>query len=432
MALRIAFFPMATGLLLAAAVGCGDGAAAPDKTPVEAVGADSGLGADAGGFALDADAVQVGDPDGGSLLADAGEPVLDGGGAADARVLPLDGGALPPDGGDAATAESSGDGGADAAAVPLDGSLDADAGASVVDGGDAAMDGSAGNLDGGGASDAGDAASQQDDDGGTQQGGGLIRGDAPTLTSASKAGPYTVQSFSEGLRDGPAYADATLWFPTDAEPPYAMAAVVTGFASTQQQIANWGPFLASHGIVAVTVGTNSTTDLPAERAAALLDALETVAAEQTREASPLAGKLDLTRRAVIGWSMGGGGALLAAEQTPRLKAAISLAGWNAGYDYGKVTVPSMLLAVYSDSLAGGQSQGFYESIPGTTPKLLGEVDNMTAFFGGHDTFCDPAGLGGAAGRYGLSWLKVFLEGDERYRTFLKQEPPQSTDYRTNL
>jgi hypothetical protein len=130
--------------------------------------------------------------------------------------------------------------------------------------------------------------------------------------------------------------------------------------------------------------------------------------------------------------MGGGGSLLAAESTPTLKAAISLAGWNPGYSYAKDTVPSMMLAVKTDALAGGQSQGFYTSIPDSTPKFLWEVDNNGAFFGGHDTFNDPAALDGAAGRYGLSWMKVFLEGDDRYRQFLKQDPPKATDYKNNL
>jgi dienelactone hydrolase len=267
---------------------------------------------------------------------------------------------------------------------------------------------------------------------GDGDGTGFIRGAAPSVESASKAGPYKVESTTMGLRDGTDYADATLWYPTDAEPPYALVAVVPGFVSFQQQVSNWGGFLASHGMVVITIGTNTLTDLPSARQAALLDALKTVEAENTRADSPLKDKLDLSRQATIGWSMGGGGSLLAAEAAPLLKAAISLAGWNPGYDYGKVTVPSLLLAVQTDALAGGQSQGFYDTIPEATPKLLWEADSNGAFFGGHDTFNDPASLEGAAGRYGLSWLKVFLEGDDRYRQFLKQEPPKKTDYKTNL
>src|SRR5690606_22871344 len=142
----------------------------------------------------------------------------------------------------------------------------------------------------------------------------------------------------------PGYAEGTLYWPVDATPPFASVAVVPGFVSVQAQIQEWGPFLASHGIVAMTLGTNSGLDQPPARATALLDALKTIRAENTREGSELKGKLDVNRQAVMGWSMGGGGALLAAERTPELKATISLAGWNPGYNYGKVTVPALLFA----------------------------------------------------------------------------------------
>ncbi len=166
----------------------------------------------------------------------------------------------------------------------------------------------------------------------------------------------------------------------------------------------------------------------------MLDALKTIAEENTRSASPLFGKLDLSRQGVIGWSMGGGGALLAAEQQPSLKALIALTPWNPGYRYAKVTTPSMMLAAMGDTLAGGQSKGFYESIPASTSKFYFETTNSSAFFGGHDTFNDPKALDGVVGRYGLSWMKVFLEGDDRYRPFLKEKPPTTNneEYLTNL
>jgi hypothetical protein len=53
--------------------------------------------------------------------------------------------------------------------------------------------------------------------------------------------------------------------------------------------------------------------------------------------------------------------------------------------------------------------------------------------GSHSIANNPSGLNGSIGRYGLSWLKVFLESDERYRQFLTAGKPAGTaDYRTNL
>lgn len=40
--------------------------------------------------------------------------------------------------------------------------------------------------------------------------------------------------------------------------------------------------------------------------------------------------------------------------------------------------------------------------------------------------------GGALGRYGLAFEKVFLEGDERYRQFLLVEGPGASDWRSTI
>ena len=125
--------------------------------------------------------------------------------------------------------------------------------------------------------------------------------------------------------------------------------------------------------------------------------------------------------------MGGGGTLITANATPRLKAALPMCPWNPGGTFSRNQVPTLIFASAGDPLAGGQSQGFYRSIPESTPKMLFE-------WGAADHFMAnaPTGAAGQVGRYGLSWLKVFLEGDDRYRQFLEQPCEGCTDFQTNL
>lgn len=255
----------------------------------------------------------------------------------------------------------------------------------------------------------------------------LVRGGDPSLESATSSGPFDVETLSNGLRDGPFYGSQTLHVPVGAEPPFAGVAVVPGFISPEAAIRAWGPFLASHGIVALTIGTNAGGDPPEVRAQALLDALDTLRAEHERSGSPLEGAMALDRLGVMGWSMGGGGTLIAANETPDLRAAVSFAAWSPGARFSDNRVPTLMLAGSADGLAGGQSQGFFESMPETTPKMLFEVAG-----GPHDIANDPRSADGEIGRYGLSWLKVFLEGDERYRQFLLETPSRQSDFRSNL
>jgi dienelactone hydrolase len=163
------------------------------------------------------------------------------------------------------------------------------------------------------------------------------------------------------------------------------------------------------------------------RARALLDALDTLRAEDERPGGPLEGAMALDRLGVMGWSMGGGGTLIAANENPELRAAVSFAAWSPGVQFSDNRVPALMLAGSADPLAGGQSQGFFESMPETTPKMLFEVAG-----GPHDIANDPRSAEGEIGRYGLSWLKVFLEGDERFRRFLLDTPSRQSDFRSNL
>ncbi len=78
------------------------------------------------------------------------------------------------------------------------------------------------------------------------------------------------------------------------------------------RIQSWGPFLASHVIVCMTIGTNSIFDEVMDRKIALQDALISLKAEQSRLTSLLFNNLDTNLIALGGWSMGGGGAQLVA------------------------------------------------------------------------------------------------------------------------
>ena len=259
-------------------------------------------------------------------------------------------------------------------------------------------------------------------------GNSFIRGPAPTLASTTDRLLPRELVHASGQAPSTAYSASTIYYPTDAHPaPFAGVAFVPGFFANQIWIANWGPFLASNGIVTMIIDTNTILDLPPTRADALIAAVGTLKAENTRSGSPLEGNLDTTRMAIAGWSMGGGGALIAANAHPELKAVIGMCPWNPLGTYPMDTVPTLMYGGTADGLAGPPSgELFYASIPDTTPKQYYEV------LGGlHQVADDPAGQNGEIGREGLSWLKVFLEGDARYKQFLGVKPNDASTFDSN-
>jgi len=255
-------------------------------------------------------------------------------------------------------------------------------------------------------------------------GGGYIRGPDPTMATAlgTAKGPYSVKSYTSGFKKAASYSAGTIYYPDGGSPtpPFGCVIVVPGFTAYQSSIMNWGPFLASNGIVTMTIDTLTTADQPAQRAGELLDALKDCVAENERADSPLKGKIDKNTTGLMGWSMGGGGTLIAASQTPSLKAAIGLCAWGpSGGSQNKV--PVLMFEGTADVLAASMSDGYYGQVPASVPKMLFEVSGADHFYAN-----DPASQAGIVGLYGLSWMKVFLEGDMRYKQFLTAAKPSIT------
>ena len=233
--------------------------------------------------------------------------------------------------------------------------------------------------------------------------------DSVAVEYLTDPGPYKVAFIIEedGLRDGPDYKGATVYYPTNGNPPYPSIAIVPGFLSAESTIKDWGPYYASHGIVAITIGTNQLADQPDARGKALLDALETLRQENERSNSPLKEKIDLTKFAVSGWSMGGGGSQLAAVSDPSIKAVVALCPWLSASSNLKHSVPVLILSGEDDEVAAPASHAdlHYKNTPNSTIKLLYEVKG-----GDHRIANGPQGGNGDVGKVALSWLKLHLLG----------------------
>jgi hypothetical protein len=261
----------------------------------------------------------------------------------------------------------------------------------------------------------GDGSAPSVDGGPTTDGGGggtgcctnadcICRGPAPTAL-VSAAGSFKTMSYD--------LAGAGLvFYPTDAQPPFAAVALADGLGGSggaRGQTASWGPFYASHGIVAIITTTGS-GDQPPVRGMKLNGAITALKAENTKSGSPLFGKL-AGRYGTSGYSMGGGGTTHAATRDPMLKTSIGLAAWQP-VGTG-VTVPTLFICGDSDGTAPcSMSSRAYGQMAATTSKAWVEVS------GGHGAFGRPSAGGGRAGSYALAFQKVFLEGDERWKPIL--------------
>ena len=239
-----------------------------------------------------------------------------------------------------------------------------------------------------------------------------------TIESLSNPGPFEVQTLNEsdGIRNGPDYFGATIYYPINASPPFASIAIVPGFISGPSSVAEWGPFYASHGIVTIIIGTNSLFDFPEARAYALLDALETIRIENARANSPLENSLNLDQLAVSGWSMGGGGAQRAAVLDNRISGVIAMCPWLTNTNLNHES-SVLIFSGENDPTAPPELHAdiHYNSTPNENNKLLFEIEN-----GNHSVANSPNGGNGAIGKITLSWLKLYVEQNNCYCPLLTE------------
>ncbi|MGK5685252.1 alpha/beta hydrolase family protein [Actinoplanes sp. URMC 104] len=248
------------------------------------------------------------------------------------------------------------------------------------------------------------------------------RGPAPTTAALDASrGPYSVATQSvSSLVTG--FGGGTIYYPTTtSDGTFGAVAISPGFTATWSSLSWLGPRIASHGFVVIGIETNTLLDQPASRGDQLLAALDYL----TRTSS-VRSRIDASRLAVAGHSMGGGGSLEAAQDRPSLQAAVPLAPWNTQKSWSSLRVPTLIVGGESDTVAPVSSHSipFYTTIPSATEKAYLELNNASHFF--------PQSVNTYTARLAVSWLKRFVDNDTRYDQFICPGPSSVSvsDYRS--
>ncbi|GAA4693776.1 cutinase (EC 3.1.1.74) [Promicromonospora umidemergens] len=243
------------------------------------------------------------------------------------------------------------------------------------------------------------------------------RGPDPTEASIeARLGSFDVAERSVSRLAVTGFGGGTIYYPTStAEGTFGAVAVAPGYTASQSSMAWLGPRLASQGFVVFTIDTNTTSDQPSSRGDQLRSALDYLTAR-----SVVSGRIDADRLAVMGHSMGGGGALEAAKDDSSLQAAIPLTPWNTDKTWPEVSTPTLIVGAQDDSIASVRlhAEPFYESLPGSADKAYLELRGASHFA--------PSTNNTTIAKYSISWLKRFVDDDLRYDQFLCPAPSTST------
>jgi predicted dienelactone hydrolase len=288
--------------------------------------------------------------------------------------------------------------------------------------------GNGGGIDDGGGSDG--AAPTGSADGGAaglSKCGGPLDTIAPTAASIVNDGPLAVTSYTSGLPTSADYQSLTVFYPSAGTGPFVVVMISPGLTEILAYLQQWAQRFASYGYVAVFVAANDTNaDSEATRAVGLWSAIAAVKGENTRSGSPLAGKLS-NCIVTSGHSLGGGASLTIANSYPT--AIVGALGFNP-YDplttFSSIVVPTLVITGQDDTTAPPAQHGLrqYNSMSPSISKEYVEIEGGT-----HQAALFPATI---PGQYAVSWIKLTVDGDARYRPFLDEVASGVSDFLTTL
>jgi predicted dienelactone hydrolase len=244
------------------------------------------------------------------------------------------------------------------------------------------------------------------------------RGPAPTTASLNAArGPFATTSATVARGSASGFGGGRIYYPTStSEGTFGAVVLAPGFTASSGAYAGVAQRVASHGFVVFAIDTNSTLDFPDSRGQQMLAALDYLTRSSTVRT-----RIDASRLAVAGHSMGGGGTLAAANARPSLQAAVALQPWHSTKSWSNIRVPTMIIGASGDTIAAvaSHSERFYGSLPAATEKAYVELSGESHLAANSN----PSDQGRAM----VTWLKRYVDDDVRYEQFMCPAP-RSADY----
>lgn len=230
----------------------------------------------------------------------------------------------------------------------------------------------------------------------------------------------------------PAFAAATIFYPLTLsfDAPMGGVVMVPGYRASAQNYEWWGPALASLGYAVLILDTNTPTDGLADRKNALIAGVNFLKAQNTNSESPLNGKFDTSRVAIMGHSMGGGATLAAASELgDEIRAVLPLSpyccepGGSFSADYSGLTTPTLIVASATDDVAppAEHARMLFDAIGGDNKVYMefAEGDHMIVANGGPDL--------ATIGKFALAFLKLNLENKQNLSAFISNPGSNYSD-----
>ena len=247
----------------------------------------------------------------------------------------------------------------------------------------------------------------------------LCNTSSAAVLSPSSNGSESVCSYTSGL-SSTGYSSARVSYPCSlSAATYAATTLTGGYSNTKEQMYWLADHLSSHGYIVISMTPNNIYGTPPVWQTAHKAGISELKEEGARRNSPVYKKVATGKLSIMGFSMGGGGALLAAADLKKeIKTAIPLAPYLgfSSPDYASISAKTLIQAGADDSVSWPSVvASYYQSLPSNLTRAL------TTFRGAEHLDWINTGSATQHARFKTlitSWMKLYLDGDSEYATYL--------------
>jgi dienelactone hydrolase len=246
--------------------------------------------------------------------------------------------------------------------------------------------------------------------------------DPPEDYQLSEPGDYTGCCYDTNLESS-AYRSAFIAYPCDqSDGPFPALTFTGGITNVKEQVAWLADHVVTYGFILIvmtpTNNLSTTTDVWEK---AMLGGLEMLESENSRPSSPIYNLVDTDSLGIMGYSMGGGGTLKAANTVgDKIKTALSLAPHEFLVNpsmYANISVSTVVTTGTRDIICPRDSVwAISDCLPDHIERLFVNFTNAD-----HLDWVDLLGDQETQDRFKtfiVSWLKYYLAGDFSFETYL--------------